>query len=44
LELQQYDFLGGPLIDHGLGNGLVPFHGVFAFEIGLIKLLFRIFR
>jgi hypothetical protein len=44
LELQQYDLLGGPLIDYGLSDDLVPFHSVFAFEIGLIKLLFRVFR
>jgi len=44
LELQQYDFLGGLLIDYGLGHDLIPLHIVFAFEIGLIKLLFRVLR
>jgi len=37
-------FLGGPLIDYGLCDDLVPLCSVFAFEIGLIKLLFSVFR
>jgi hypothetical protein len=27
-------FSNGPFIDYGLGDDFVPFHGVFAFEIG----------
>jgi len=30
------------LIDYGLGDALISFHGVFAFEIGWIKPLFKI--
>jgi hypothetical protein len=37
-------FVGGPLIDYGLGDDLVPLHSVFAFEIGLIKTFIHGFK
>jgi hypothetical protein len=33
-----------PLIDYGLSDDLVSLHGVFAFEIGLIILLFKVLK
>ncbi len=44
---ESYPYLGlssGLLIDYGLGDALISLHGVLAFEIGWIKLLFKIFR
>jgi hypothetical protein len=37
-------FSNGPLIDYGIGDDLIFFHGVFASKVGLIKTLFRVFN